>query len=429
MYQIAVTGVSHQNATLQIREKLSFTDSQLRQTLHYLHQRVQEVVLLFTCNRMEIYTVSDDADKVQDALVEFLSSSRDIAPAEVRNLLYHYTEEDAIKHLFKVVCGLDSMVLGETQVLGQVKEAYQKACEEETVGKVFHAFFQQSLRTGKRIHGETGINDHAASVSYVAVKLALDLFGSLNGRTVMVLGAGEMSELALQHLKDHGANRVLVANRSRERALQLAERFGGSVMNFKEMPSGFKDADIVITSTGAPHYVVHRDTVEEAMAGRKEKELLFIDIALPRDVDPAVAKINGVYLYDLDGLQKVVQANDQERQQEAQRAEAIVNEEKEQFVQWLRLMNAEPIIAALRQKGESIYQQEKEQALSRLSHLSPKEKNAVEVMGRRIMNQLLRDPVLTLKDLSRQGVEKETSMALCQLFNLTDHLENEKKRE
>jgi len=418
LYQIAVTGVNHRSASLEVREKLSFTDSQLRQALHYLHHRLQEVVLLFTCNRMEIYTVSEDASGAQETLVEFLSHHRKIAPSEVRKLLFHYTGEDAVQHLFKVVCGLDSMVLGETQVLGQVKEVYRKACEEGTVGKVFHTLFQHSFKTGKRVHGETGINDHAASVSYVAVKLSQDLFGSLKGRSVMVLGAGKMSELALQHLKEQGAKRVLVANRSRERACQLAERFDGSVINFKEMPGGFKDADIVITSTGAPHYVVHPHAVEAAMHDRNGRDLLFIDIALPRDVEPAAAELDGVHLYDLDDLQQVVRANEQERRQEALRAESILKDERKQFMESLQVLKAEPVISALRQKGESIYQQEKDQALSRLSRLSSREKKVVETMGRRVMDQLLKDPVLTLKELSRQGDGEEATETLCRLFNL-----------
>jgi len=427
MDKITVVGVNHRTAPLEIREKLSFTESQIRESLHFLHNYLDECVIIFTCNRTEIFAVGDDVRQAQDAAVRLFGHFKKLKPAQIESALYAYSQEKAVDHLFRVAAGLDSMVLGETQILGQVKEAYGKACVEDTVGKVLHTLFQQAFKTGKRVHNETGINDNAGSVSYIAVKMAQERLNCLQGKSVLVLGAGEMSELTLKHLVEHGATSVLVANRTRERARELTSKFQGRVLDFKKLAAGLQECDIVIASTDAPHYVVHPETVQQVLEEDPAKELFFVDIALPRDVNPKVKDYPGIYLYDLDDLQEVANENIEERAEDARKAELILKEEGKDFMDWYHLSRVEPLIAALRQKSETIYRQETEEALSRLTNLAPKERKLVETMGRRIMNQLVKDPILFLKEMAASGQADEACWYVSRLFNLGEKAKGEEE--
>lgn len=417
---ITVVGVNHRTAPVEIREKLSFTESQTREALSFLGQRVGEGVILCTCNRTEIYTVSKDEVEGKEAVLELFSRNKGLSPEQAASLLCCRFQRAAVRHLFRVSAGLDSMILGETQILGQVKEAYERACAAGTAKQISHALFQRAFRAGKRVHTETGINDKPASVSYAAVELARGIFGGLRDRAVLVVGAGEMSELTLRHLYEYGARRILVANRTRERARLMADKFEGEVLEFRELDRELDRADIVISSTGAPHYIFYPRRVEEAMQRRGNRKLFFIDIAVPRDVDPAVGQAEGVYLYDIDDLQEVVDANFEERRAAAQQGEHIIEEEVGEFMEWYNVRQVAPLITALRRTGEDICRAELNRTLSRLPHLGAKERKAVEAMARSIVNRILREPVLSIKEAAAQGEVEELADALCRLFNLEE---------
>ncbi len=424
MQNISVVGLSHHTAPVEVREKLSFTPSQIRKAHQYLkNQQISENLILFTCNRTELYLLCSCPQDAPKIAIDLFGYFKKLSPSQVTPILYHYQGSQAVQHLFRVACGLDSMVVGETQILGQLKEAYQSACDIGTTDKVFHSLFQQAFKTGKRVHQETGINDHASSVSYIAVKLAQEILGSLDNRKVLVIGAGEMSELTLKHLLDGGASGVLVVNRTRDRARELADKFAGRVLDFSQIQESLKEADIVITSTGAPHYVIHPYMIDKLSCLGAQQKLFLIDLAVPRDVDPAVCSSSKIHLYDIDDLQEVVAANQANREREAEQAASIINEEISNFMEWYRLAQIEPVIAALREKGEQVWEKEKQEALSRLSHLSPKERKIIETMGKRIMNQLVKDPILWLKEMAKNEQGEEASQSISRAFGISPYQE------
>jgi glutamyl-tRNA reductase len=396
---LTLVGLSHKTAPVEIREKLTFPAHRQEEALSLLLATpdVAEAVVLSTCNRTEIYAVTAAGSDGPGAIVDFLADYHDLDRHELVRYLYFSEGEAVVRHLFRVVASLDSMVIGEAQILGQVKEAYEHAFANDSAGRIFNKLFRQSFEVGKRVRSETDIGENAVSISYAAVELAKKVFDSLEGRTVLILGAGKMSELTAKHLVSNGVKTVLVANRTYERAQELACRFCGEAIRYDELFERMREADIVISSTAATHYVVTKDDVAAARRGRKGNPLFLIDIAVPRDIDPEVNDLNDVFLYDIDDLSGVVESNLEERMREARRAEEIISEEMVAFERWIESLEVVPTVAAIRAKAEQVRSAELEKALKRLGGLSEKELKTVDALTTSIVNKMLHGPTARLK--------------------------------
>jgi glutamyl-tRNA reductase len=427
MTEIVAVGINHKTAPVELREKLSFTDSQLARSLACCKEcpDIDEAVILTTCNRTEIYATGRDSASCLERLMAMLEEIKGIKTVDVRPNLYIFKQETAVDHLFKVAAGLDSMILGETQILGQVKDACAKANAAGCVNSVFHALFRQAVTSAKRVQTETAINQNAASVSYAAVELAKKIFRRLDDRTVLIIGAGKMSELTLRHLYDQGVKRVVVVNRTKSRADKLAACFGGLSEDYEKRHEWLVKADIVISSTGAPHFVLGREEIASVMRARRGKPIFLIDIAVPRDIDPDVNNLENVYLYDIDDLQAVVSANLKEREQEAVKAQAILNEEIDAFQAWFKTREVVPLIAALRRKADDIRQAELNHSLQKLSGLTDKEKKYVDNLTKAIVNRILREPVLRIKEFAVLDEGDIYASSLCRLFDLEEEVNGE----
>lgn len=418
--EILVVGLNHKTAPVEVREKLSFLPQRLPEAMQRLKacRGIREGLILSTCNRTEVYTVAGDADEGVAEVILFLSRHHQVDPGVFTDHLYFYQGMEAVRHLFRVACGLDSMVLGETQILGQVKEAYLAAKGNGVTGKVCHNLFEQALNVGKRAHTETAISQNAVSVSYAAVELARKVFRSLEGRKVLLIGAGKMSELTARHLQSCGIKEVIVANRTLQAAEELAARFHGKAVELKEVQRWLEAVDLVISSTGAPHLIVRRDTMVQVMRARRGRPLFLIDIAVPRDIDPGAGELDGVFLYDIDDLEQVVEANLRERRREAWKVERIIEEEVARFAHWWNTQEVVPIIRSLREKMEGIRRREVERALAKLPHLNERERNIIEGMTSLIVNKILNDPTVKIKEYAN-GANREVYLAtLRDLFNL-----------
>ncbi len=404
---LVLVGLSHKTAPVAIREKLTFPADVQAHALSALKcsSCISEAVILSTCNRTEVYAVASDNDAGVDAVIAFLSDYHDLDAQELTRYLYFVTGEAVVRHLFRVVASLDSMVVGEAQILGQAKTAYEYALEAGSTGKAFNKLFRQSFEVGKRVRTETAIGESAVSISYAAVELAKKVFDTLDGRTVLVLGAGEMSELTLRHLVANGVTGVVVANRTFSRAEEMAARFDGTAVSYEAFYDSIRDADIVISSTAATEYVITKSALAPVTKHRSAP-LFLIDIAVPRDIDPAVNDLSGVFLYDIDNLNGVVEANLEERMAEARRAETIIDEEIAAFYGWAESMEVVPTVTAIRAKAEVIRQMELDKALKRLD-LSDKERKTVEALTCAIVNKMLHGPTARLKKLSsgRDGLQ------------------------
>ncbi len=400
---LTTVGLSHKTAPIEIREKLTFPAHRQEEALSLLtsHPTIAEAVIVSTCNRTEVYTVSSAEDGV-DAVIGFLCDYHSLDRHDLVRYLYTSEGETVVRHLFRVVASLDSMVIGEAQILGQVKEAYEHAFANGATSRVFNKLFRQSFEVGKRVRTETEIGESAVSISYAAVELAKRVFDSLEGRAILVLGAGKMSELTAKHLVSNGVKTVLVANRTYERAVELAERFEGEAIHYDDLFERMRDADIVISSTAATHYVLHKESVARAMRGRGGKPLFLIDIAVPRDIDPQVNELSNVFLYDIDDLNGVVESNLEERMREARRAETIIDEELREFERWLDSMEVVPTVAAIRAQAEAIRQAEMEKALKRLGGLSEKEVRTIDALTSSIVSKMLHEPTSRLKESSAE---------------------------
>jgi len=365
---------------------------------------LEGAVILSTCNRTEVYTTVRDLELGTRTLRQYMAEKLGIGDDVLDSILYVPSCHQAVAHLFRVASGLDSMVLGESQILGQVRDAYNQARERGASNGVLNALFQKAITVGKRVRTETALDRNAVSISYAAVEKAKEVFGSLQGRTVLIIGAGKMSELALTYLMANGVSTVVVSNRSFERAVNLAERVGGSAVRFDDLPRELAKADIVISCTAASHYVLHRNNLEPYLQNRDGK-LLMIDIAVPRDIDPALGELPGVHLYDIDDLQNVVESNLLSRQRAARQAENIINEEIGEFNDWLATLSVVPVVKALKARGEEIREAELRRALNRLGEVSPRQEKIIREMASSIVNQLLHWPVINLKEraTSNQG--------------------------
>jgi glutamyl-tRNA reductase len=384
---------------MEIRERVYFDESDLRTPVLELKARkeIEEAVLVSTCNRMEVYARTDDFDQAVSSIQEFIGQFHEVPQAILKEHGYAMKTKEAVRHAFRVSSALDSMVVGESQILGQVKESYRVAQEAGSTGIYLNHLFERSFAVAKRVRTETRIGENAVSVSYAAVELARKIFGDLDAQRVMLVGAGEMAELATQHLVQLGARGVVVANRSIERAEALADRFGGRAVDINHVEAELVVADIVLCSTGAPHAVIHRETVQRVIRRRRNRPMFFIDIAIPRDVEPGVQDIGNVYLYNIDDLEHVVAANIQEREREAARAEVLIDEESAAFLRWMETLEVVPTIVSLRERAEAVRLKEVADLRSRLKGLSPEAEEAVNALTASLVNKLLHSPITELK--------------------------------
>jgi glutamyl-tRNA reductase len=416
---VVVVGVNHKTAPVAVRERLAFADQTLAVPLAQLrHPAIAEVVVLSTCNRVEFYLHTSDPEAGVAGCVDFMALYRGLSASQFVPHLYQLYDADAVRHLFRVASSLDSMVLGEPQILGQVKAAYMAARSAARTGPILTQLFERALNVAKSVRSETGIGDHAISVSYAAVELAKKIFERLQERTAMVLGAGETSELAIRHLIRQGVTRVWVSNRTAARAEKLAQALQAKAIPWEAFPEYLLHTDIVLSSTSAPQPIIHQGMVQEVMRARKNRPMFFIDIAVPRDIAPAVNDLENVFLYDIDDLEHVVEANRRERAQEALAAEELVWREVRYFQQWLAAQDAVPTIVALRQRAEMIRLEELDKALAKLGALGDRERRTIEVLTVGIVNKILHAPTVNLKRSSRDGRVRDYVQLVRRLFEL-----------
>ena len=426
--RLLLVGISHKTAPVELRERVDFQVHGIDRALKALASRgsTHEAVVLSTCNRAELYVACDDVSATRADLVNFVSDFNGIERPLVAPHVYDVTDLEAARHLFRVAAGLDSLVVGEPQVLGQVKEAHTIAGEIHTAGPVLNRLFHSSFTVGKRVRAETGLGAGAVSIGYAAVSLARKIFGDLNGRSVVVIGAGEMGKLTARHMKSQGVQHVTIVSRTMAHAARTAEAIGGATATpWDELDSALSDSDIVITATGASAPILTKARVESIMRPRRNRPLFIIDIALPRDVEAASGEIEQVFLYNIDDLQATVRQNLARRSSEVARAEAIVAEELDRFAAWFRARGAVPTIVALRQHFERTRRSELERLDFKLGALSPEARTAVDEITRLLMEKLLLTPTEQLKSLGDTETVGAYSEALTRLFGLGDRLDED----
>ena len=407
MNHIVSIGTSHHVAPIEFRERLAFSEEQLIESHQHLREldQVQEAVILSTCNRVEVYAVLNSvrtAEATAKILAEFLSRCHQIDMESLKKWTYLHHNLETIQHLFRVTSSLDSMVVGESQILGQVKDAYDTSRSIGSTGTVLNRLFAKAFSVGKRIRSETTITTGAVSISYAAVELAKKIFNTLEGKTVAIIGAGEMSELTAKHLVANGVSNVIVANRTYERAVNVAERFNGTPLAYDSDLSFLVDADIVISSTNAPDYLIKRQPLTDIMRKRKHRYMFLIDIAVPRDIEPDVSKLDSAFLYNIDDLESVVASNLKDRQHEAIRAEQIVSEEAKQFYDQLQIFQVNPTIKALHQQFREIADTELQTCFYKTT-LSDQQEEVIASMTQAIVKKLLHHPMQNLRCAVNDG--------------------------
>jgi len=415
-------GVSHRTAPVDLRERLDFSSRDLSAASEAIARRpsMSESVVLSTCNRSEIYVASSDPAQSREELVTFLSDYHHVPAQTFQPHLFSLENSAAVAHLFRVAAGLDSLVVGEPQILGQVKEAYQAAAGKQCVGPVLSNAFRWSFGVGKRVRTETALGEGAVSVSFAAVALARKIFGRLKGRRVLVVGAGEISSLTAQHLRTQGVGEIVITSRTHANAEALANEVGGLAVPWEGMINALGSADIVITATGSQRPIITRPQLEAAHGYRRGTPLFIIDVAVPRDVDPAIAEIEQVFLYNIDDLQSIVEENLSRRKAEVERAESIVNEEVTKFMAWQRSRGAVPTVVALRQRFEAIRRSELQRLEGKLGGLPPEARARVDEVTRLIVEKLLLEPTEQLKALPDEETQAAYTEAVNRLFRLAD---------
>lgn len=421
--EIVVVGVNHRAAPVAVREMLAFIPAQMEAALEALREQTSESVLLSTCNRTEIYAVVPSAEDGARQIAGFLAGFHHFPAERFTPYLFTLAGREAVAHLFAVTSGLDSMILGEPQILGQVRQAYVAAAARGTAGPRLSWVFLRSLKVGKQVRTDTSISRNAVSISHAAVELAKKLFGGLAGRSVLLIGAGEMAEVAARNLMDNGCTSLVVTNRTHGKACELADRYGGSAVQFECLQQLLAETDIVITCTGAPTFILGPEMVRAALDQRPDRPLFLIDIAVPRDVDPEVGRLDGVRLHDIDDLQSVCTANLEERQREVAAAQQIIDVEVETFDSWWSSLQVVPTIKALRGRAESIQQAELKKALSRLGNISDRQRSTVEAMAAGIVNKILHQPTVRLKSCCDGEAGATYAITLRELFGLEEAAE------
>jgi glutamyl-tRNA reductase len=423
---LTIVGVNHKTAPISLRERIAISREDLPETTRALAavEGVTECMIVSTCNRVELLAAVDGPDT---DLTGFLHQHFGLERALLEPHIYQQRDRDAVRHLFRVAASLDSMVVGEPQILGQVKEAYAVARAAGTVAGQLEHLLQSAFAAAKKVRSETEIGSSSVSIASVAVDLAKKIFGSLQGRAVFLVGAGKMSELAARHLVAQGAGAILVSNRTQERALHMAKEFQGRVIPYEQMHEAASEADIVISSTGAPHPIFRREHGQAFMHRRKNRPMFFIDIAVPRDVDPAMGELEGIFVYDIDDLQAVAAAHLAERTREASDAETLIAGEVERFHQKQRTVNLAPAIVALQRQAEEIRQAELRRVQARLGTLSAEQLAAVEALTRGLVNKFLHPPMQALKQAAREGNQVRVD-ALCEAWQVSAGADRDAER-
>ncbi|SDN58028.1 glutamyl-tRNA reductase [Alkalicoccus daliensis] len=421
---ILVTSLNYKSTPVEIREKFTFTND-TEAALKTLRQSksILECVIVSTCNRTELYIVADQLHTGRYYTKLFLQEWFNIDKEEFSHYLQVREDEHAIEHLFRVTAGLDSMVLGETQILGQVRQSFDLARSTGTTGTVFNHLFKQAVTVAKRGHSETTINANAVSVSYAAVELGKKIFGDFKDKQVLVMGAGKMSELTAQHLTSSGVSNITVMNRTKAKAEELAAKFFGKAESMDTLQDSLTQTDILISSTGSKDYVIRKEEVKNLLKKRKGRPLFLVDIAVPRDLDPELAELENVYLYDIDDLQGIVNANLEERKQEAEKIELMIEEELVAFSHWLDTLGVVPVISALRSKAATVQEQTMESLERKLSSLSDREKKLIRKHMKSIVNQLLRDPITALKEIPEEESPELMLDYMTKAFGLEEHVQ------
>ena len=419
---LILVGVNHKTTPVEIREKLAFTKGKIEESVDHLFNLpdIIEHTILSTCNRVEIYARANCQDSAIKSIKQFICDFHELSLVELEGHFYSYRNKEAVEHLFRVSSSLDSMILGEAQILGQVKEAYSLARDLRSTGLVLNQLFEKAFSIAKKVREETGIAERSVSISSAAVELAQKIFDDLENHTVMLVGTGEMAELAAKHLISYGVKTVYVTSRTYERAANLARMLNGSALDFEAFKNELHRADIVITSTSAPNFIIKKEIVEKAIHERKNKPIFFIDIAVPRDIEPDVNDLENVYLYDIDDLQVVVSANIKEREKEAKNAMNFISQEVTKFNNWVGALDAVPTIIEIRKKAENIRKQEIEKTLKKISHLSEDDKELLRQMSSSMINKILHKPTIKLKQKTQSEDGHVYLKAIRHLFHLDD---------
>ncbi|MGN7453192.1 glutamyl-tRNA reductase [Paenibacillus pasadenensis] len=419
---IVVVGLNYRTAPVEVREKFAISDSDLPRAVEALKatSSILECVIVATCNRTELYAVVDRHQLCAYHIRSFMEQWFHLPRESFTNHLYMHEDDRAIRHLMRVTSGLDSMVIGETQILGQVRSAWLLSQQKRATGTIFNMLFKQAVTMAKAAHSETSIGESAVSVSYAAVELGKRIFGQFNRKTVMIIGAGKMSELTAKHLYANGADRVLVVNRTFERAAELAAKFNGIPCSMDEAVRRLHEADIVISSTGSSGYVLARDVVVAAMQRRRSKPMFMIDIAVPRDLDPAIASVDNVFLYDIDDLEGIVEMNLEHRRQEAEKIETMIASTMDEFHQWYRTLGVVPLIRSLQEKADDIHRQTMDSLAKKLPDLDERELKVIQKLTKSMLNQMMQDPIHGIKELAGERKADDAMELFAKLFDLKD---------
>lgn len=422
-----VVGVNYRTAPVEIREKLSFIEAELPNAMEALQEQksILENVIVSTCNRTEVYATVDQLHTGKYYIKQFLAAWFDLSIDELSRYVFIKEEDEAKKHLFKVSAGIDSMVLGETQILGQVKKSFLSGQQQGTTGTVFNQLFKQAVTFAKRAHAETAIGENAVSVSYAAVELGKKIFGSLKNKHIAILGAGKMGELAIQNLHGSGAGKVTVINRTFEKAEVLAAKFNGQAKPMDELQCTLLEADILISSTGSTTYVIDFELMQFVDKLRKGKPLFMVDIAVPRDLDPLIGDLANVFLYDIDDLQGIVEANLAERKRAAAKIEEMIETEVTTFNDWIATLGVVPVISALRKRAGTIQQETMASIENKMPELTERERKILNKHTKSIINQLLKEPILQAKELSTSPDAAKQLALFQQIFGIEEEVQEE----
>jgi glutamyl-tRNA reductase len=405
---ITILGLNHHTAPVELRERLHISDTEMTGALKALREMVPEGMIFSTCNRFEVMAHQEELEGARELLLNFISTQRNIPREEFERYLYFHLGSDALRHVFRVTSSLDSMVVGEPQILGQMKTFYNLAHQEKAIGFTLNTVMERAFAVAKKVRSETMIAASAVSVSSVAVELACKIFGRLDGKTALIIGSGKMSLLSIRNLKSKGIRLILITNRTFQKAAELAEKIKGRAVPFEDLQNCLAEADIVISSTGSSKFLIKKEDAQKAIAQRKNRPVFFIDIAVPRDIDPQINQIENIFLYDIDDLKSVAESNRKERAKEAEKAEEIVLRESEIFWNKLKSFDIAPTIREIQNQIEMVRQQEIQRTMKKLGSLSPEQKEAIDELTSSLTNKILQSSFAELRELANQpdGVEK-----------------------
>lgn len=430
-FHILVLGLSHKSAPVEVREKLAISSANVAPFLEKLvkHDSIKEAFVIPTCNRVEIYSVVRNLSDAIEIEKKMLSESQNIPISDFEVFLYAYSGIDAVRHIFRVASSVDSMIIGEPQILGQVKEAYRQSINARTAGPILNKLMHRAFHTAKRVRTESGIGKAAVSVSYAAVELAFKIFGSLEGKRVLAMGTGDMGELVIKHLLQNNVGEIFVTNRTYSRAEEIARTFGGHPVPFENLMSILKEIDILICSTGAPNYLITSKNIKEIMPLRNYAPMFFIDISVPRNIDPEINNIENVYLYDIDDLQEVIWGNIKKREQDAKVAEQLIEEEVNSFLRWLEELKIVPTIVSLKDKVMQLSEEELKEAMTKLKGINEEQKQIIRNLTEATINKILHFPITVLKRMQHNGESYIYMDALRKLFELEGDDEDKNRNE